>query len=278
MTWTVVCAVLLGALLHASWNALVKSSADKELDMALLPAIASVLAVPLVAWFGWPRIEAWPYIVASAIIHVGYYAALIGAYRHGDLSLTYPLMRGLAPLLVALSSALVMGEQLTPTAWAGVAGVCTGVLLMGLTPQALHAPKAVGFALVNAAIIAVYTLVDGLGVRASGNAMQYIAALFLLHGWPFTLVMLRLRGRDLPRYARTRWPLASLGAAATVGSYGIALWAMQQAPVAAVAALRESSVLFAVVLGVVFLGESFSVRRALCALVIVAGVMALRLG
>lgn len=274
---TVFAVVLLGALLHASWNAMVKSSTDKELDMALIPWLASVLAIPLVAWFGWPAAAAWPYIVASALIHIAYYTALIGAYRHGDLGLTYPLMRGVAPLIVALSATLTLGETLTPLAWLGVAGISGGVLVLGLNAHALQAPKAVAFALLNAAIIALYTVVDGLGVRASGNAMQYIAALFLIHGWPFALLVWYLRGKALPQYARKRWPVASLGAAATLGSYGIALWAMTQAPVATVAALRETSVLFAVLLGVFFLGEVLSVRRVAGAAVIVAGIMALRI-
>lgn len=278
LSGSVVAAVLLGALLHASWNALVKSSADKELDMALIPLLASVLAIPMVAWFGWPDPAAWPYIVASALIHVGYYTALIGAYRHGDLGLTYPLMRGVAPLIVALSATLTLGETLTPLAWLGVAGISGGVLVLGLNAHALQAPKAVAFALLNAAIIAVYTVVDGLGVRASGNAMQYIAALFLMHGWPFALMVFYMRGKVLPQYARKRWPVASLGAGATLAAYGISLWAMTQAPVATVAALRETSVLFAVLLGVFFLGEVFTARRVVGAAVIVGGIVALRIG
>jgi phosphonate utilization associated putative membrane protein len=278
MSGPVVGAVLLAALLHASWNALVKSSANKEFDMALIPLLGSVLAIPMVAWFGWPESAAWPYLVASAVIHMGYYSALIGAYRHGDLGLTYPVMRGTAPLLVALSASVTLGETLSPMAWLGVAGISGGVLVLGLGAHALQAPKALGFALLNAAIIALYTVVDGLGVRAGGNALQYIAALFLLHGWPFALVVFWLHGKALPQYARKRWPVASLGASATLGSYGLALWGMSQAPVATVAALRETSVLFALVLGVLFLGERFTKRRLVGAGVIVAGIVALRMG
>ena len=112
LTWTVASAVLLGALLHASWNALVKSSSDKELDTALIHLIGSLMAIPLVWLVGWPPRGAWPYLIASITIHIGYYYALIGAYRHGDLGLTYPLMRGVAPLLVALSASVTLNEQL----------------------------------------------------------------------------------------------------------------------------------------------------------------------
>lgn len=277
MSWPVLCVVLFGALLHAGWNALVKSSSDKALDMALIHLIGSVLALPLVALVGWPPKEAWPFIGASVLIHIGYYIATTQAYKHGDLGLTYPLMRGVAPLLVALSATFTLGETLSPLAWAGILGICCGVLVLGLSRQALHAPKAVGFALANAVIIAIYTVVDALGVRASGNALQYIGALFLLDGWPFALLMLARRGRAMLDYGRHRWPMATGGALASLGSYGIALWAMTRAPVATVAALRETSVLFAVLLGTWLLKEVFTLRRFLGTCVIVGGVMAIRL-
>lgn len=278
LTWPVVTAVLFGALLHASWNALVKSSNDKDLDMAVIHLIGSLLSIPLVAVVGWPAPAAWPYIGASVVIHIGYYLALTGAYRHGELGLTYPLMRGVAPLLVALSATFTLGESLSVVAWIGVLGISCGVLTIGLHGHAIKAPKAMAFALSNAVVIAIYTVVDGLGVRASGNAAQYLATLFLLDGWPFALLMLATRGRALVVYAGHRWPVATLGAFASLGSYGIALWAMTQAPVATVAALRETSVFFAVLLGTWFLKEAFTVRRLAGTCAIVAGVMALRLG
>jgi phosphonate utilization associated putative membrane protein len=283
LTWPVAAAVLLGALLHAGWNALVKSSTDKALDTAVIHVIGSLLGLPLLLLAGLPPAAAWPFILASVVIHIGYYIALTGAYRHGDLGLTYPLMRGLGPMLVALSSTLTVGEQLSPTAWAGVLGVCAGVLVLGLSSHALERPKAVGFALANAVVIAIYTVVDALGartaVREGGSALQYIAALFVLDGWPFGLLVLHRRGFAVAwPYARARAPLATIGAAASLGSYGIALWAMTRAPVAVVAALRETSVLFAALLGTWLLRESFSIRRATGTAVIVAGVVALRLG
>jgi phosphonate utilization associated putative membrane protein len=283
LTWDVAAVVLFGALLHASWNALVKSSADKTLDTAVIHVAGSLIALPLLLVTGLPPAAAWPYIAASLVIHIGYYAALTGAYRHGDLGLTYPLMRGLGPVLVALSSSVTLGEQLSPSAWAGVVGVSVGVLVLGLSRHALDNRKAVGFALANAVVIALYTVVDGLGVRAAtqagGNALQYVCALFVLDGWPFALIVARMRGaRVVLAYSRARAPLAFAGAAASMGSYGIALWAMTRAPVAVVAALRETSVLFAALLGTWMLKEAFTVRRAVGTAVIVAGVMSLRLG
>ncbi|MEJ6021422.1 EamA family transporter [Ramlibacter sp. PS4R-6] len=278
LTWGVAGAVMFGALLHASWNALVKSSADKALDTAVIHLIGSLITVPLVFLVGLPARESWPYIACSVTIHIGYYVALTGAYKHGDLGLTYPLMRGTAPLLVALSASLTLGETLAPLAWAGVLGISCGVLALGLSRHAVDSPRAVAFALANAVVIAIYTVVDALGARASGNPLQYVVLLFALDGWPFALmVFLRRRGAVVWPYARKRWPVATIGAVASLGSYGIALWAMTRAPVAMVAALRETSVLFAAVLGAWFLKERFDARRVAGTAAIVAGVMALRM-
>ena len=187
LSWPVAAAVLFGALLHAGWNVLVKSGTDKAMDNALIPLLGSLVALPMLLIAGLPAAAAWPFLLASAVIHVGYYTALTGAYKHGDLGLTYPLMRGSAPLLVALSSTVALGEALSPLAWAGVLGVCCGVLALGLSRHALDSPRAVAFALANAVVIALYTVVDGLGVRASGNALEYVLALFALNGWPYAL-------------------------------------------------------------------------------------------
>ena len=288
LTLPVTLIVLFGALLHASWNALVKSSTDKSLDTALIHVLGGAVALPLVWLAGLPAPASLPYLAASIIIHIGYYIALAGAYKHGDLGLTYPIMRGLAPLLVALASGIVIGEKLSMLGWLGVAGISSGVLLVGLSravfAQGAHR-AALGFALSNAVIIAIYTVVDGLGVRVAadhgGSALQYVATLFLVDGFPYFLFVMSQRKpqqrTDAWTYMRRRWPLALLGTLASLGSYGIALWAMTQAPVATVAALREVSVLFAALLGAVFLKEAFGLQRGAGTLLIVTGVTALRL-
>jgi phosphonate utilization associated putative membrane protein len=279
LTWPIVAAVLFGAVLHASWNALVKSSEDKALDTALIHVLGSAVALPFLAIVGLPPPASWPFIAGSLTIHIAYYIALTGAYKHGDLGLTYPLMRGTAPLLVALSAAVTVGESLSPLSWAGVLGVSCGVLTLGLSAHAFASPRAVGFALANAVVIATYTVVDALGSRTSGVPLVYVLALFAFDGWPFALIVIARRRREnVLRYARKRWPLALAGALASLGSYGIALWAMTRAPVATVAALRETSVLFAALIGTWFLKETFTARRAVGTAAIVAGVMALRLG
>jgi phosphonate utilization associated putative membrane protein len=284
MTWPIVLAVLCGALLHASWNALIKSGNDKAVDTALVHLLATLLALPVLLWVGLPPRASWPYIAASMLIHIGYYIALVGAYRHGDLGLTYPIMRGFAPLLVALGSSTLIGEAPSTVAWLGIVGIAAGVALVGLAHpgEALHHRKALAFAFANAAIIAIYTVVDGLGVRTSNHALKYVMTLFVLDGVAYPLgVWLRRSAaarREILRHARSSWPLALLGGAASMGSYAIALWAMTRAPVASVAALRETSVLFAAVLGTVLLKERFGVQRAAGTLVLVGGVMALRFG
>ena len=284
LTGPIVLIVLFSAMLHASWNALVKSSGDKALDTALVHFLGAVVALPLLLWAGLPRPESWPYVAASLVIHVGYYIALAGAYKHGDLGLTYPIMRGFAPLLVALASGPLIGESPSASAWLGILGITAGVGLVGLSHPgaALNHGKAVGFALANAVIIAAYTVVDGQGVRVAGDALAYVLTMFVLDGLPYPLLVWVRRGREGRRrilaYARTRWPLATLGGAASIGSYAIALWAMTRAPVASVAALRETSVLFAALLGTVLLKEPFGVQRAVGTCVIVAGVVALRAG
>ncbi|RYX90205.1 MAG: phosphonate utilization protein [Comamonadaceae bacterium] len=281
-------AILFAALLHASWNALIKSGTDKSLDTALICSLGLVFAVPAVIWFGWPDAAAWPYIAASSVIHIAYYVALAGAYRYGDLGLTYPVMRGSAPLLVALIGAGLVGEHLAVQAWVGVFVISAGVLLVGLARSAgasngqnanNHRGKALGFALGNACIIACYTVIDGLGVRTTGNAFAYAAAIFFFDGFLYTALVLWRAGPERKRavaYMLSRAKVGLGGAAASLGSYTIALWAMTHAQVALVAALRETSVIFAAVIGTLWLGERFGWSRAAGTALVVAGVMTLR--
>jgi phosphonate utilization associated putative membrane protein len=278
MTWPVLALVLTGALLHASWNALVKSSSDKTLDTALIHVLCSVLALPALLVLGLPPPHVWPYVLASLVIHVGYYFALAGALKHGELGLAYPLMRGTAPLLVAVGSFVFLDEAVRPLGWLGIVMVCTGVLMLGMSAGLLKHRKAVLFALSNAVLIAIYTVVDAQGARLSGHVGQYVALLFVLDGWPFAVLVYLQRKGQVWEYARARWPLATFGALASLGSYSIALWAMTVAPVALVAALRETSVLFAVILGAWLLRERWTRWRVIGASTIVCGVVALRLG
>ena len=279
MTGGVMTLVLFGAVLHAAWNVLVKSSQDKTLDTAVIHIFCALITLPVSLFLGPPPQEALPFLFASVAIHVGYYFSLARAYHHGSLGLTYPIMRGSAPLMVALASWVVLEESLSLTGWIGVLTLCLGVIWLGVSAHAGQQKTAFGFALGNASIVALYTLVDAQGVRLSGDAaFAYIALLFSLDGWIFGLAVFARRGAQALRYTAQRWPVALGGATASVGSYAIALWAMTVAPVAAVAALRETSVLFAVLLGSLVLREKLSAQRILATVVIILGAIAIRFG
>ena len=268
--------VLGSALLHASWNAIIKSSRDVMLDTALVAAGAGLLALPLTASVSLPANASWPYLGASAAIHVGYFSTLVAAYRAGDLGHAYPLMRGTAPLLVALFGAALLDERPSPTMWLGILLISAGILSLGLLQRGRAQRSATLWALANAAIIASYTLIDGAGARLSGSPAGYVAALFWLQGLLFLTLVGILRGRAALDYARRNWQRGLGGGLCLISAYGIVLWAMTQAPVAAVAALRETSVIFAALLGSVFLKERFGWQRLLAACAVALGVVALR--
>ncbi len=262
MSLTVSLAVLLAALLHAGWNAMVKGGGDALHDTAGIIVGAMAIGLPFLFVVPLPAAAAWPFIVASVTVHLAYYWLMISAYRVGDLSLVYPLMRGVAPLITAVAGIAVLGETPPAVAWLGMLLVSGGVFLLGYRALG-HAPSraAVVFALSNAAVIALYTLIDGHGARVSGNAWSYIVWLFVLDGIPFSLWMLATRRASFVAHLRGRSLRALAGGALSAAAYAISVWAMTQAPVALVASLRETSVLFAALLGARLLGERLSARR-----------------
>ena len=276
LTLSVTFAVLGAALLHAAWNALLKSGRDLLLDTALVAFAGTLVALPLALVVPAPEPTAWPYMAASVTVHLGYYTALVGAYRAGDLSHGYPIMRGAAPLLVAIASWLWLGEVLTPAAWAGVLLICGGVLSLGMAGGGASL-KATAWALTCALIIAIYTLSDGAGVRVSGGAERYVVWLFIFMGLPFGFAVFALKRGALIAHARLHWPRALGGAVLSGLSYGIALWAMTRAPVAIIAALRETSVIFAALIGAWLLKEGHIARRIAGAATVAAGVVALKI-
>jgi drug/metabolite transporter (DMT)-like permease len=276
LTLGVTLAVLGAALLHASWNALIKAGRDPLLDTALVALAGSVLAVPLLFLVSPPEPASWPYIATSVTVHLGYYTAMAGAYRAGDLSHGYPIMRGTAPLLVAGVSWLWFGEALSPAAWTGVLLICGGVLSLGMAGGGANR-TATAWALVSALIIAIYTLSDGAGVRVSGGAERYLVWLFLFMGLPFGLAVLAVKRGAFLRHAAQHWWRGVAGAILSGLSYGIALWAMTRAPVAIVAALRETSVIFAALLGAWLLKEGHLKARLAGAAAVLAGLIALKL-
>jgi drug/metabolite transporter (DMT)-like permease len=272
--------VLLAAVLHATWNALVKAGGDRLAVMALtmgLPALPSALALPFVAA---PLPASWPFLFASIVVHTAYFASLVYAYRHGDLSQVYPIARGAAPVLVALGAWLLAGERPSLQAALGVLTVSGGVVSLagrGGPRRAVEGP-AVVLALLTACLIGLYSIIDGLGVRSAGTAAGYILWLFALTGLPFTaFVLWRRRGRLRAAFGPS---LRSGIGAALISSlaYGIVIWAMSVAPMAQVVALRETSVVMAAAIGALFLGEPFGRRRIAAAAVVALGAVLLQTG
>lgn len=269
-------AVLAAALMHASWNALIRGAPDKQQYTILLHACAALLAVVGLCVTGWPSLASLPYIAASAVLHWIYIALLMRIYDGGQLAVGYVAMRGLAPMLVSLVSVFALQESLSAQAWLGVAAILAGVMTIALAsgqPVGLLLRHASGrAALLNAGVIAAYTLVDGQGVRQSGNPLGYVFTLVLFD--PLMVLALQVR-RDpaaLLAYARRHWPLGFLGASISTGAYAIVLWAMTQAPIAVVAAMRESSVIFAVLIGSLWFKEGRLRPGLLAALCVALGV------
>ena len=267
-------AVLGAALLHAGWNALVKASPDKQLDTVAVSASAGLVAFALAPWLPAPAPAAWPWLAASVAVHILYFVFLAGAYRWGELSYTYPVMRGGGPMIVALVGALALGEVLPWNQALGVGTICAGVL--GFASGA-HDRRATLFAAGNAVVIATYTLIDAAGVRVSDAPVSYTLWFFAGNGVVITAMGLLRRGHAVPAYLRRHWARGAAGGVCSLAAYGIALWAMTRAPVALVAVLRETSVIFAAVLGALFLNEKFTRRRLAAIGAVMAGLIALRL-
>jgi drug/metabolite transporter (DMT)-like permease len=286
----VLAAVLGAALLHATWNALVKAGGKGAMPADPLPATVlvvlggAVVSALLLPFMTAPGRASWPFIAASSVTQCVYYLLLIEAYRSGDMSHAYPLMRGSAPLLVALVNGPLTGESLKPAQWLAMLLICGGVLAMALagTPHGRgrgggNKRRSTVFALLTACVIALYTLIDGAGVRRSGAPAAYTMWIFLLSGASVTAWAARGRVRELVAAARARPLLLPVGGVSTVGSYGIALWAMTLAPVAAIAALRETSILFATAIAALILHERVGRSRLLAVGLIACGAAVMRL-
>ncbi len=271
-------AVLIAAVMHAGWNALVKSGGDKLVDITLITSAAALIAVPALLLVPLPAPASWPYLAASVLIHCVYFFLVGFTYRHGDLSFAYPLMRGSAPLVTAMVSVGVVGERLSVGGWIGVLFLSLGVLALTRDNwRSGHLQgRALAFGLTNTVVIVAYTLVDGVGVRLAGNVWSYVAWLFFLNAVPLLLVMFIGYGPALASAAHRGWHKAVAGAALTVGGYALVLWAMTHAPIALVAALRETSVIFGVAIASTVLKERFGATRWTAAFLVVSGAAAMK--
>ena len=263
MSPLVLALVLGAALLNAAWNALLKSAPDRLTALALVNVGATILVAPAAVLLPPPAPESWPFLAASLVINVLAFASILLSYRFGDLSFVYPLSRGASPLIVTVVAWLLAGETLTAGGVLGVAIVSASILSLALFGRGNL--RALPFALFTGVCISAFTLSDGLGVRASGAPASYIAWLFLLNSWPLLLYTIWLRGRGFPAAARAVWKPSAMASACFVVNYGVVVWAMSFTPLAMVAALRETSVVFAALLGAGLLREPFGGRRLLSA-------------
>jgi drug/metabolite transporter (DMT)-like permease len=268
--------VLLGAVLHASWNALVKGAGDKLLTTVAVALAAGLLAALALPALPPPARASWPFLAASMVLQVIYYLLVAAVYSWADLGRAYPLMRGTAPLLVSAFGVLVLGERLPAAAWAGVATLCAGILTLA-AGGARGDRRGLALALANAVVIAAYTLVDGLGVRRSGSPVAYTLWIFLLTALPFAAWAALAVRAELGRFLAAHWRRGLAGGAGSVASYALALWAMTRAPVAVVAALRETSILFGAALAALVLKEKLGPAGIAAAGLIAAGAAMLRL-
>jgi drug/metabolite transporter (DMT)-like permease len=273
-------AVLFAAACHAGWNATIKRTLDPLATTVLISIGAALVSLAGMPFVGLPNAAAWPWVIASVLIHLLYFAALIESYRAGDMGQVYPIARGTAPLLTALASPLLVGERVGFLAWAGILLLAGGVFLLSLRggrDLAKLNGRAVSFALLTALTICAYSLVDGIGARLAGSANAYSVALFVGIGPVMVMYALMRSGTGVLPVMAGHWKTGLAGGALQLGSYGIAIWAMTLAPIAIVAALRETSVLFGALIAVVFLKEPMRTSRIVAALMIVTGLVLIRL-
>ena len=279
MQWGIVLLILFAASLHASWNVLLKSESDSLSNTVLIIAGSAVIGVVFLPFVPLPLRPCWPYLGASVVIHIVYFTLLLMAYRKGDMSLVYPLMRGLPPVLTAVAASILLAEVLSLRGWLGIALVSGGALMLTADfrfSQGFHLAPVV-FAILNALVIVIYTLVDAQGARLSGNAFSYTGWMLFLLALICFLVIPILEGRQVFYKMAREWKKSIIGGAFSFGSYGIALWAMTLAPVALVAALRETSILFGTVFSIFILKERITLVRGMSIFLIVAGAIAIKM-
>ena len=279
MTLFVFMAVLFAALMHAGWSALIKHQ-DEPRAISLAVAMGGgIIAFGLLFFLPMPAQASWPYLIGTSVIHVIYFQTTIAAYRHGDLTLTYPIARGMAPALASVLALLFLDESPSVMGWFGVSLIVLGALMTASDGFRLdqRGRTAVLFALAAAGATACYTLTDGQGARVSGHALSFASWLMVIMALTNLAAMRFMFGGEMVGRAFKRLPLGLIGGAASFGSYAIVLWAMTKAPISVVSALRETSIAFAVLLGIVFLKEQPRFWRLIGATVILAGAATLRL-
>ncbi len=278
MSATVFMVVLGAALLHASWNGMVKHSSDKFLSMSAMVMGHTPFAVVLLIYAPTPDVASWGYIVAGALLHTGYQLFLLYSYRIGDLTQIYPIARGAAPLIVAFVSVVFLGVQFGQLQLLGIAAIGIGImsLVMVRRGTGLGNRNAGLMALATGCFIAAYSLVDGTGARLAGTAWGYYGWLSIINSAVFFAIMLYLKPSALKRVVGQGRKLAVLAGGGSFMAYGLVTWAFTQAPIALVTALRETSIVFALLIGVVVLKERVNLAKVVSVALSIFGAMLLR--
>ena len=273
---TLVFLVVLGsALLHAIWNAIIKGGNNKLFETVMNTTGGGLVALVALFFLPAPHPESWPYLAATCAIHIFYYSSVAYAYAGADLAYAYTLMRGASPLITSLVAVFLLGDTLGTGGWLGIAMLSAGILALAADSlkRGSLPVKVTLIALGNAFVIMGYTVVDGSGVRLSGNAITYVCWVYVLNALPLPCFVYATRWRAYASYVRSRWHYGLFGGSCSVLAYGCSLWGMMHAPIATVAALRETSVLFGMVLGVLFLHERLTPARVLAIGLVIAGAM-----
>ncbi len=275
MTLSIALIVLTAALLHASWNAIVKGAPDKAIVLGLVSLGHAVPALFALPFLGLPVWAAFPFIVGSTVIHWGYYWFLNAAYKHGDLSVVYPISRGITPILVALGAIYFAREFLSPEAWIGIICISLGIGFLALAGLGKHTNWiAIAAAFGTGLMIASYSIVDGIGIRLSENTLGYIASLFVAEIFVAIFIFTTRWQRAVALPKRYVW--AGLAGGVISGlAYGLVLYAKTIAPLGVVSALRESSVIFAALIGVMWFGEGPKSNRLAAAIAVAVGIVIL---
>lgn len=280
MTLTTFLIVLGAAALHASWNALVKSTGDKLVSMTAVTLGHTPLGLLALPFVPVPPPESWPWLLASVVVHTCYQLSLIMAYRLGDFTQVYPIARGSGPALVTLLSIFSLGVVLLPSQILAIGLIVAGIFCLALLKQTdgLRNPKAVGAAFLTGCFIAGYSLLDGLGARVAGSAFGFIAWMTITNSVVFAIVIGIARPQSLKKVFTEGRMVFLLGGSSSVIAYVLVVWAMTQAPIALVTALRETSTVFALFIGVLFLRERLTIGKVLATTLTLCGVLLLRFG
>lgn len=279
MSFTIIFLVLLAAFLHAVWNFIVKNTEDKFLSMSAVVIGHAPFAAAALIYSPMPDIKSLPYIFTGALLHVGYQLFLLASYRIGDLTQVYPLARGVAPLIVAGVSVTLLGLHLSRLELAAITIIGTGIMSLVLTRTSvgLRNGKAAILAIITGVFIAAYSLVDGLGAREAGTALGFYGCLSIINAFLFAIIMRVIRPGILTKVFYQNRRLLLSGGGASFFAYALVTFAFTLAPIALVAALRETSIIFALLIGVFFLKERLDLNKVFATLLTILGIGLLRI-